>query len=102
MRGLIAAALLLAVAAETPLRWLMLGDWGIGGYNQGYVAKAMGSYANTYSPSFVIALGDNFYTNGVQSTSDSQWSGSWSSVYLGYSGLRVPWYPVLVSTRLPY
>ena len=75
----------------------MLGDWGISGYNQAYVAKAMGSWANTYSPSFVIALGDNFYTNGVQSTSDSQWSGSWSSVYLGYSGLNVPWYPVLVS-----
>ena len=102
MRGLIAAALLLAAAAETPLRWLMLGDWGISGYNQAYVANVMGNYANTYSPSFVIALGDNFYTNGVQSTSDSQWSGSWSSVYLGYSGLNVPWYPVLVSTQLPY
>jgi hypothetical protein len=46
-------------------------------------------------PSFVVALGDNFYNNGVQSTSDSLWDSLWVNMYLAnYASLRVPWYPV--------
>ena len=78
MRGLQGAAtsllLLMAAKADSPLRWLMIGDWGISGYNQNNVAKAMGTYASVYTPSFVLSLGDNFYNNGVQSTSDSLWA----------------------------
>ena len=78
MRGLQGAAtsllLLMAAKADSPLRWLMIGDWGISGYNQNNVAKAMGTYASAYTPSFVLSLGDNFYNNGVQSTSDSLWA----------------------------
>jgi hypothetical protein len=39
---------------------------------QAAVAKAMGDYGNQtdLAPSFLVALGDNFYTNGVTSATD--------------------------------
>ena len=69
--------------------------------NQAAVAKAMGSYAEKNQPSFVVALGDNFYTNGVSSTTDVYWDYLWTNVYLdSYAALRVPWYAVLGEKRL--
>ena len=63
---------------------------------QAAIAKSMGSYSNEFEPSFVVALGDNFYTNGVSSTTDVYWDYLWTNVYLDYyASLRVPWYPVL-------
>ena len=61
------------------------------------VATAMSSYSSKsrVPPSFVLSLGDNFYTKGVSSTSDSLWDSLWTQVYLQYDSLRVPWYPVL-------
>jgi hypothetical protein len=58
------------------------------------VSRALGAWASTNTPDFVIALGDNFYTDGVASTSDDMWSTHWKQVYLGYSNLNIPWYPV--------
>ena len=42
---------------------------------QAPLAKAMGQYAanSNPKPSFIVALGDNFYTEGVSSTTDSLW-----------------------------
>ena len=52
-----------ATGADTGvLRFILLGDWGKTYYNQAYVAKAMGTWASKYYPSFVLALGDNFYS----------------------------------------
>jgi hypothetical protein len=63
--------------------------------NQAAIAKAMGSYSEDFVPSFIIALGDNFYTNGVSSSTDSYWDYLWVNVYLDYyPSLRVSWYPV--------
>lgn len=63
--------------------------------NQAAIAKAMGYYSDDFEPSFIIALGDNFYANGVSSSTDSYWEYLWVNVYLDYySSLRVPWYPV--------
>jgi hypothetical protein len=63
--------------------------------NQAAIAKAMGNYSDEFQPSFIIALGDNFYTNGVSSSTDSYWDYLWVNVYLDYySSLRVAWYPV--------
>ena len=63
---------------------------------QAAIAKAMGSYAEKNQPSFVVALGDNFYTNGVSSTTDVYWDYLWTNVYLdSYDALRIPWYAVL-------
>lgn len=55
-------------------------------------------FATTIQPDFVIALGDNFYTNGVSSTSDSMWNTNWKNIYLPNNGttnpLSIPWFPV--------
>lgn len=60
------------------------------------VATAMGKYAaeTDPKPSFLIALGDNFYDNGVYSSTDSLWQYLWKDVYLQYESLNIPWYPV--------
>lgn len=63
---------------------------------QAAIAKAMGSYSDKFQPAFVVALGDNFYTNGVSSSTDVYWDYLWTNVYLDYyAALRIPWYPVL-------
>ena len=62
---------------------------------QAAVASAMGSYSESFQPEFVIALGDNFYANGVSSSTDAYWDYLWTNVYLDYyKDLRIPWYPV--------
>lgn len=64
-------------------------------YYQMEVAAAMGAAAATLKPSFVVALGDNFYSNGVPSSTDSLWSSLWKDVYITpYADLNIPWYPV--------
>ena len=55
----------------------------------------MALYAESNPLEFIVTVGDNFYTLGVSSTSDSMWASLWSDVYLTYSSLRVPWYSVL-------
>jgi hypothetical protein len=43
-----------------------------------------------------LALGDNFYDDGVQSFNDSQWNESWASVYHGmHDNLAMKWYGVV-------
>jgi acid phosphatase len=57
----------------------------------------MANTAATLSPkaSFVVTLGDNFYNNGVSSSSDAFWSYLWKDVYITpYTDLAIPWYPV--------
>lgn len=60
------------------------------------VATSMGTYSAHAdpAPSFVVALGDNFYDNGVYSSTDANWDYLWKDVYLGFEGLNIPWYPV--------
>lgn len=60
------------------------------------VATAMGTYSSEANPqpSFLLALGDNFYDNGVYSSTDSLWQYLWKDVYLQYETLNIPWYPV--------
>ena len=65
---------------------------------QAAVAETMSDWSNRsdVTPSFVVAVGDNFYDDGVQSASDSAWDTLWKDVYLSnYTNLRVPWFPVL-------
>jgi len=58
------------------------------------MAEAMGTYAESVvAPSAIFVLGDNFYTDGVQSAYDEMWETHWSKVYLDTSDkLKVPWY----------
>eukprot|EP00607_Mallomonas_marina_P004187 CAMPEP_0182428158 /NCGR_PEP_ID=MMETSP1167-20130531/21065_1 /TAXON_ID=2988 /ORGANISM="Mallomonas Sp, Strain CCMP3275" /LENGTH=373 /DNA_ID=CAMNT_0024610861 /DNA_START=395 /DNA_END=1516 /DNA_ORIENTATION=- len=57
-------------------------------------AYEMGVYAWLINAQFVVALGDNFYNDGVESTSDSLWQSAFHDVY-NSQYLQIPWYPVL-------
>eukprot|EP01035_Chromulina_nebulosa_P037550 gene37550-50688_t len=66
-------------------------------YNQMSVASAMAQTAALLNPapSFVIALGDNFYDHGTPSSTDNIWLYNWKNVYISpYEVLDIPWYPV--------
>jgi glutamine cyclotransferase len=39
-------------------------------------------------PDVTLALGDNFYTKGVQSWNDTLWDYLWKDIYLKYEGLN--------------
>ena len=63
---------------------------------QASVARSMMKYVRYLNLRAVIALGDNFYSSGVSSVTDSLWSTMWKNVYLTDSSpLNVPWYAVL-------
>ena len=56
------------------LRFLVVGDTGVGDKNQKEVAVQMEAICQSGIPlSGIILLGDNFYPRGVQSVSDPLW-----------------------------
>jgi tartrate-resistant acid phosphatase type 5 len=82
-------------ASPEALNFLVLGDWGRRGEtDQAEVAKQMGKAAQDMGAKFVIAVGDNFYEDGVTSIHDEQWKKSFEDVYTS-SSLQVPWYAIL-------
>ena len=48
------------------------------------IARGMSAYINSsaLNTSFIVALGDNFYDDGVLTTNDTLWSTHWKQVYL--------------------
>eukprot|EP01038_Epipyxis_sp_PR26KG_P010456 gene10456-14044_t len=73
-----------------------IGDYGYPTPDIKQTAFAMSDYAiSNEPPKFILALGDNFYPNGVQSVSDSLFKRFWIDVFLKYDSLRVPWRVVL-------
>ena len=101
-RALLQALALTATATGSPLSarepqlsFVALGDWGRrGAARQRAVAGAMAAAAEAAGSRFVISVGDNFYENGVQSVTDTQWKTSFEDVYTAPS-LQTPWYAVL-------
>ena len=77
------------------LNFLVFGDWGRNGEpDQMDVATQMGIAATEIDAKFIIAVGDNFYENGVASVDDPQWQSSFEKVYTAPS-LQVPWWVAL-------
>lgn len=77
---------------EKSINFLVIGDWGRNGeFHQLDVSRQMANESTRSHSSFVISTGDNFYPDGVISTSDPQWKTSFEDVYSGYS-LNIPWY----------
>lgn len=83
---------------KTPLgalNFIAFGDWGTrGSSSQLRIAAAMADAAAACDARYVVALGDNFYADGVASISDPHWQESFEQVYTQPS-LQVPWYPIL-------
>ncbi len=77
------------------LNFLLLGDWGRKGEpDQAAVARQMGLCGEKLQPKFVVAVGDNFYEDGVKSVKDPQWQESFEKVYTAQS-LQAPWWAIL-------
>ncbi|HEY2466163.1 MAG TPA: tartrate-resistant acid phosphatase type 5 family protein [Steroidobacteraceae bacterium] len=80
---------------DASLNFLVVGDWGRDGNdNQSEVASEMGNAAQSLAIGHVMSVGDNFYEDGVQSTSDPRWQSSFEAIYSAPS-LQVPWYVAL-------
>ena len=82
-------------ASAKTLNFLVFGDWGRQGErDQVEVAEQMGIAAQNIGARFVIAVGDNFYEDGVSSLADDHWQKSFENVYTAPS-LQVPWHVIL-------
>jgi hypothetical protein len=83
------------VAAEYPLQFLAIGDWGRNGADhQLQVARTMGKWATEHPNQFIISTGDNFYPSGVISEHDPLFHYSFENIYTDFS-LQWDWYPIL-------
>ncbi|KAK3752600.1 hypothetical protein QZH41_018799, partial [Actinostola sp. cb2023] len=79
------------------LGFLVVGDWG--GLNffpyktpiESAIAKQMGKTADELTAQFVVALGDNFYFDGVKNVDDERFQETFENVFVAPS-LQVPWY----------
>ncbi len=84
-----------ASANESGLRFFVIGDWGSDGQDgQAKVATAMKQFAKAFPPDFIVSVGDNFYSRGVNSPSDPHWNKSFEAIY-NTPELRCPWYITL-------
>ena len=76
---------LLGLAQADAFSFLSIGDWGDSAAKE--VSPAMGKF----SPDFVLALGDNFYDDGVSGVEDPQFKDKFEDTFTAPS-LQVPWY----------
>lgn len=84
------------VHGSQQLEFLVIGDQGTGNGRQWRVARAMEAVAaQDRQVGFVMVLGDNFYSRGVQGTDDRQWSYKFENVYQGRYLGALPFYAVL-------
>lgn len=77
------------------IRFVGIGDWGEKTATTALNAVRDGILAESANIDFVLNAGDNFYTLGVSSTSDSQWTNSWYNRYQIGTKLTVPWFSIL-------
>jgi hypothetical protein len=54
-----------SVSHVPSVNFMLLGDWGLPGYNQSLIAAQMATWADANQAQFVVALGDNFYCKFV-------------------------------------
>lgn len=85
-----------AHAASAKRSLLVLGDWGRGiAPHQREVAARMDVAAGQFDCAGVLAVGDNFYEDGVQSVEDPKWRDLFEDVYTGEKLRPLPWYVAL-------
>lgn len=79
---------------ENSYNFIIHGDWGWNSINQSLSAYEMGIYGSLIDNKFVVALGDNFYGDGVTDTHDELWDTLYHDIFIAPS-LDVKWYGVL-------
>lgn len=72
------------------MHFLSLGDWGKQNDDQAAVSYQMAKYADQFNASFLLAVGDNFYEEGVTNSTDPQWQTTYRDVYTAQS-VQIPW-----------
>lgn len=65
--------------------FLSIGDWGDSG------ALKIAPHMGEHHPEFVLAIGDNFYNEGVKSVDDPQFKSKFEDTFT-QPALQVPWY----------
>ena len=77
------------------IRFVAIGDWGYHGHHHGHhqleVAEALGNWCQYQGCQFIVSLGDNFYSRGVDGVDDKQFEETWKEVYSHYSIRNLPW-----------
>jgi tartrate-resistant acid phosphatase type 5 len=68
-------------AADKPVRVLAFGDFGNGSEAQKTLAQTMLSYHRGQPVDLAITTGDNFYSRGMESTSDPRWKPWFEDLY---------------------
>lgn len=71
--------------------FLAIGDWGYPSDMMKTVAATMAEQAGKTKPHHILALGDNFYNQGVGSVKDPQFRTAWMDVFLCHESLCIPW-----------
>lgn len=61
--------------------FVTFGDWGSGRDEQIEVANAIGDYCTVNDCDFILTLGDNIYSSGVESVDDPLWTERFHNVY---------------------
>ena len=79
-------------AEDLAIRVLAFGDFGNGSQEQKQVAEAMLKFHRQTPFDFAVTLGDNFYSYGMESTSDPRWKTWWDALY---DPLRIQFYATL-------
>lgn len=85
-------------ATSVGLTFLAVGDWG-GQTSAPYTeigqvstAKGMGEVGQSIGSKFVLALGDNFYSNGISTDAqDPRFQQTFEEVYTADSLMNTPW-----------
>lgn len=76
------------------VRALVIGDQGEGNQTQRQVAQAMAEVCGERGCDLVLALGDNFYPNGVDSPQDPQFQSKFEAIY-DFPELDIPFFMTL-------
>ncbi|KFM74008.1 Tartrate-resistant acid phosphatase type 5, partial [Stegodyphus mimosarum] len=85
------------VSCSSSLKFVMLGDWGglpIFPYKtfvELSVGREMSYLASKVGVDFILALGDNFYLDGVKDVDDPRFKETFETAF-GYESLHVPWF----------
>ena len=73
--------------------FVSLGDWGSPGPDQSAVAAVLGPAVASFNATVLLAVGDNFYEDGVVNDTDPQWKTTYEDVYT-HPALQLPWYAI--------
>ncbi|KAM3924240.1 tartrate-resistant acid phosphatase type 5 isoform 1-T2 [Leptodactylus fuscus] len=82
------------------LRFSVLGDWGGEDHPPYYtkrehlVAAELANTASKWGTDFIVAVGDNFYDDGVTDVTDMRFKETFENVFNGESLAKVPWYVI--------